>query len=99
MIVFNDMEPSEKIKVYDTAHNVSSDEEKNRIMIDYRVGDVYLPKLQHSEALQGMAKDFVSAILHGTTPISNWKSGLNTIKILEASQKSIKNKGIEVLID
>jgi len=99
MIVFNDMEPSEKIKVYDTAHTVSSDEEKQRILVDYRVGDVWIPKLNNVEALSGMARDFVSAILHGTTPISNWKSGLNTIKILEASQKSIKNKGIEVLID
>ncbi len=99
MIVFNDMEPSEKIKVYDTAHTVSTDEEKQRILVDYRVGDVYIPKLANLEALSGMAKDFISAIVNKTTPISNWKSGLNTIKILEASQKSIKNKGIEVLID
>lgn len=99
MIVFNDMEPSEKIKVYDTAHNVSTDEEKTRVMVDYRVGDVYIPNLKHVEALNGMARDFVSAILHNTTPVASWKSGLNTIKILEAAQKSIKNKGIEVLID
>lgn len=99
MIVFNDMEPSEKIKVYDTAHNVSTDEEKTRILVDYRVGDVWIPKLNHVEALSGMAADFISAVLKGTTPVAGWKSGLNTIKILEAAQKSIKNKGIEVLID
>lgn len=99
MIVFNDMEPTEKIKIYDTAHNVSSDEEKQRILVDYRVGDVFIPKLANMEALSGMAKDFVEAINTGKTPLSSSKSGLNTIKILEASQTSIKNKGKEVVIN
>lgn len=98
MIVFNDMEPTEKIKVYDTAHSVSSDEDKRRILVDYRVGDVYIPKLNNVEALSGMAKDFVSAITDGTTPVASWQSGLNTVKILEAAQKSIKSGGMEVKI-
>ncbi|MFZ4786106.1 MAG: Gfo/Idh/MocA family protein, partial [Flavobacteriales bacterium] len=98
MIVFNDMEPTEKIRVYDTAHAVSSDEEKRRILVDYRVGDVFIPKLASTEALSGMAKDFISAVTKGTQPIASWKSGLNTIRILEASQKSIKNGGAEVKI-
>lgn len=98
MIVFNDMEPTEKIRLYDTNHSVSSDEEKRRVLVDYRVGDVFIPKLGNAEALGGMAKDFVSAIVNGTTPIASWKSGLNTIKILEASQKSIKSGGAEVKI-
>ncbi|MBX7050962.1 MAG: Gfo/Idh/MocA family oxidoreductase, partial [Flavobacteriales bacterium] len=59
MVVFNDMEPTEKIKIYDTAHTVSSDEEKQRVLVDYRVGDVYIPKLEIKEALGGMAKDFI----------------------------------------
>jgi predicted dehydrogenase len=98
MIVFNDMEPTEKIRLYDTNHSVSSDEEKRRVLVDYRVGDVFIPKLGSGEALGGMARDFVSAIENGTTPIASWKSGLNTIKILEASQKSIKAGGVEVKI-
>lgn len=98
MVVFNDMEPTEKIKIYDTAHTVSSDEEKQRVLVDYRVGDVYIPKLEIKEALGGMAKDFIEAIEKGTTPIASWKSGLNTIRILEASQVSIKEKGREVVL-
>jgi predicted dehydrogenase len=98
MIVFNDMEPTEKIRVYDTAHSVSSDEEKQRILVDYRVGDVFIPKLDNKEALAGMATDFIQAILKGTTPIASWKSGLNTIRILEASQQSIKQGGKEISI-
>lgn len=98
MIVFNDLEMTEKIKIYDTAHSVNSDEEKQRVLVDYRVGDVFIPKLDSKEALSGMAKDFVDAIDKGTTPLASSQSGLNTIKILEAAQISIKEKGREVLI-
>jgi predicted dehydrogenase len=98
MVVFNDMEPTEKIKIYDTAHEVSTDEEKQRVLVDYRVGDVYIPKLEMKEALGGMAKDFIHSIETGATPLASWKSGLNTIRILEAAQVSIKEKGREVVL-
>jgi predicted dehydrogenase len=99
MIVFNDTEPTEKIRIYDTAHNVSTDEEKQRIMVDYRVGDVFIPKLAHMEALAGMANDFIQGIIKGTRPLSNRESGLNTIRILEAAQHSIKSGGREIKIE
>ena len=98
MIVFNDLEPTEKIKIYDTGYNHKTDEEKNRILVDYRAGDIYIPKVEAKEALAGMAADFVSAIINNTTPISNYQSGLDVIKILEASQQSIKNNGKEIII-
>ena len=96
MIVFNDMEPSEKLKIYDTGHDITSDEEKQKILVDYRVGDVFIPKIQINEALAGMAADFISAITKGTTPISDFQSGLQTIEILAAAQTSIKEHGREV---
>jgi predicted dehydrogenase len=98
MVVFNDLEPTEKIKIYDTGYNHKTDEEKNKILVDYRAGDIFIPKVENKEALAGMAADFVSAIVNNTTPISNFQSGLDVIKILEASQKSIKNQGKEVII-
>lgn len=98
MIVYNDMEPAEKIKVYDTGYDVTSDEDKAQMMIAYRTGDIYVPKLSSSESLYGMAMDFVSAITTGKDPVSDWRSGLWSIKILEASQKSIKNKGTEIVL-
>ena len=75
-----------------------TDEEKNRILVDYRAGDIFIPKVENKEALSGMAADFVSAIINNTTPISNYQSGLDVISILEASQKSIKNQGREIII-
>jgi predicted dehydrogenase len=91
MVVFNDLEPTEKIKIYDTGYSHKTDEEKNKILVDYRAGDIYIPKVEAKEALAGMAADFISAINNNTTPISDFQSGLDVIKILEASQKSIKS--------
>lgn len=98
MIVFNDIEPTEKIKVYDTGYEHKTDEDKKNILVDYRTGDIYTPKLESKEALALMAADFVSSILNKTRPVSDFTSGLEVIKILEASQESIKNKGKEVLV-
>ncbi len=98
MVVFDDVEPSEKVKVYDTGYSVKNDEDKRKLLIDYRVGDIYVPKLEQREALAGMAADFISAIEHGTTPVSDWKVGLEVVKVLEAAQESIKNNGKEVAI-
>jgi predicted dehydrogenase len=98
MLMFNDIEPTEKIKIYDTTYDYKSDEDKKRLMVDYRTGDIYLPKVELKEALTGMASDFVNSVLNKTTPLSSAQSGLNVIKILEASQASIKNKGKEILL-
>jgi predicted dehydrogenase len=99
MIAWDDMEPTEKIKVYDTSYFHSSDDEKREILVDYRVGDIFVPKVQNTEALSELAKDFLSAISDGTNPISNYISGINVIKVLEASQISIKNGGKEVKVN
>ncbi len=99
MVVFNDMEPTEKIKVYDTAHSVSTLEEKQKVMIDYRVGDVYVPKLELAEPLKKMAQDFISSIENNSEPRASAIGGLNTIRILEAAQSSIKQNGKEVKIE
>jgi predicted dehydrogenase len=99
MVVFNDMEPTEKIKVYDTAHSVSTLEEKQKVMIDYRVGDVYVPKLALAEPLKKLAEDFIRSIENNTEPRASATGGLNTIRILEAAQQSIKQNGKEIKIE
>jgi predicted dehydrogenase len=98
MIVFNDLEPTEKIKIYDTGYKYMTDEEQYSIRVDYRSGDVHIPKINMKEALSGMASDFINAINNKTTPVSDFNSGLEVIRILEASQVSIKDKGREVII-
>lgn len=98
MIVYNDLEPSEKLRVYDTGYNHTTVLDKNTIMVDYRTGDVYIPKIQLSEALAGVANDFIQSIIQKKKPLANAQLGMQVVKILEASQESIKNKGKEVKI-
>lgn len=93
MIVYNDLEPSEKIRIYDTSYNHQNDEEKNRVMVDYRTGDVQIPKVSTKEALASVAKDFIQSILQKKQPIANGQLGMDVVRILEASQVSIKNMG------
>ena len=99
MIIYNDLEPTEKIKIYDTAYEVKTDEDKNQILVDYRVGDIFVPKVNNKEALASVANDFINSILEHKTPRSSSHIGLDIVKMLEASEQSIKNNGIEVKIN
>ena len=98
MVAYNDMEPTEKIKVYDTGFKVRSDEEKQLFNADYRVGDIHVPKIPTTEALLFMAKDFINCIIRGTKPNSDVESGVKVVEILEKAEYSIKNKGIEITL-
>lgn len=97
MIVYNDMESTEKVKLYDSGYCLKNDEDKRKILVDYRTGDIFVPKIEMKEALFEMAKDFVRCVKLGSEPISNSTIGLNVVKILELSQKSIKHKGKEMI--
>jgi predicted dehydrogenase len=99
MIVFNDLEPTEKIKIYDSGYNVKTDEEKQQLLVDYRTGDIFIPKTPNTEALALMAEDFAQAILNKQIPLANSNSGLAVIQILEAASRSIKNHGKEIIIN
>jgi predicted dehydrogenase len=92
MILYNDNEPTEKIKIYDTGYIAKTDEERTKILVDYRVGDISVPKIENSEALTLMALDFINSIESGSSPISNAMLGVEVVKILEAAQKSIENQ-------
>lgn len=96
MIVFNDLEPSEKIRLYDTSFKFTNFDEKNKILVDYRVGDIQIPKIENTEALKNVAHDFINSIEKNRSPISNGEIGLSVVKILQAAQKSIKSNGKEI---
>ncbi len=93
MVIYDDVEPTEKIKVYDSGFTISTPEEMHKWLVDYRFGDIHIPKLEQTEALLGVANDFVSAISNGTTPVSDYNSGLNVVTMLEAAHNSIKAQG------
>jgi predicted dehydrogenase len=96
MILYNDLEPTEKLKLYDSGYNHSKNDQK--MLVDYRTGDIYVPKLNTNEALLEMANDYIACILEQKEPKSSSKIGLDVVKILEASNRSIRQHGSEVLL-
>jgi predicted dehydrogenase len=96
MVVYDDLNANEPVKVYDSGVVARNDEERNRLMFEYRAGDVYSPKIAPREALANLVADFVSAIAGGTKPLSDGQFGADTVRILEAAQRSIEHGGAEI---
>lgn len=99
MILYNDLEPTEKVKIYDSGYKHSRLQDKNQILVDYRTGDIHVPKLDTNEALLEMANDFIFCIINHKEPKSSSHLGLEVVRILEASNRSIKHNGCEVLLN
>jgi predicted dehydrogenase len=99
MIVYDDMDPSEKVKVYNKGIDVQSEEMIHNVLVQYRMGDMYAPNLDQTEALTLLCSDFIESIIKGKKPWSDGVAGLNVVKILEAGQRSLKNGGALVRIE
>jgi predicted dehydrogenase len=94
MLVWNDLEPDEKIKVYDKGVEVKTKEGKYSMLVDYRSGDIWVPKVEQTEALKLIAESFVDYVTNGLGRVVNdGRAGLEVVKILQAAQKSLKNMG------
>jgi len=97
MILYDDNQPSEKIKIYDKGVEMySTKEDLYHMKVQYRVGDMYSPKVEDLEALTVETKHFVECIDKGTQPITGGIAGLEVVKILEASKKSLEGNGIPI---
>jgi predicted dehydrogenase len=96
MLLYDDMEASEKIKIYDSGVEVNGPEHPHKTLVSYRLGDMSAPRLDTTEALKLVTEEFVKSIKTGRNPITDGVSGLNVVKILEASEMSIKHRGREV---
>lgn len=97
MIVWDDNSPSEKIKIYDKGIEVvqTADQIYNTL-IQYRTGDIYCPKVPQLEALAVEAEHFIDCIENGAAVKSGGDLGYRVVQILEASERSIKNRGKEI---
>jgi len=98
MLVYDDMEPSEKVRIYDRGIQVRSQEGIYKALVDYRMGDVWSPKLDVREALSVECEHFANCIRAHNRPNSDGESGLQVVKILEAASASIANGGHPVAI-
>lgn len=93
ILVWNDLETDEKIKIYDKGVKVESAEGVYDLLVEYRSGDMWAPRVDHMEALEVELGYFVDCITKDKTPINDGRSGLRIIKMLEASDKSLKGNG------
>jgi predicted dehydrogenase len=94
MIVYNDLEPVEKVKIYDRGITVTNDPERIRqLRIGYRTGDMWAPKVDTTEALRTETQHFIHCIEHGCRPHSDGEAGLRVVRILEAASRSIADRG------
>ena len=97
MIVYDDTEPSEKVKIYDKGVDLNvGREEMYRLKVQYRVGDMYAPKLEGHEALALETAHFAHCILHEKEPLTGGEAGLGVVKVLVAGQESLKRQGSPV---
>src|SRR5918911_1708091 len=100
MVVYDDIEPTEKVRVYNKgvlitrAEEVAADKEAAyRTLVSYRTGDVWVPKLDSTEALHYVCDEFLSAITEKRRPLTDGQSGLRVVRLLEAAQASISQEG------
>jgi predicted dehydrogenase len=98
MIVYDDLEPSEKIKVYDKGITLNGNPQKNgeevhQMLVGYRTGDMWAPQLDTAEALGVELRQFVDCIERNGTPIADGHAGLRVVRILEAATQSLALRG------
>ena len=93
MLLWNDLESDEKIKIYDKGVDVKTQENIYDLLVSYRSGDVWVPKINQTEALKIEADYFVDCITNNKTPFNDGLAGLRVVKILEATNKSLKRRG------
>jgi predicted dehydrogenase len=94
MIVYDDMEPSEKVKIYDKGVTVNgSTDSLYKALVGYRSGDMFAPQLDVSEALKVEIQHFADCIRTGEEPITGGQAGLRVVRILESASISMKQRG------
>jgi predicted dehydrogenase len=93
MVVWDDLEASEKIKVYDRGVQVSDVEELYSTLVNYRLGDMWAPRLSTAEPLLAEAAHFIDCITSGATPITDGALGLQVVGMLEAASSSMAMRG------
>ena len=98
MLVWDDLSPDEKIKIYDRgvefkSTNGTAKDGINDLLVSYRSGDVYVPKIDNTEALRAEVEYFVRCLEKNEEPFNNGQTGLQVVRLLEAADRSIKNNG------
>jgi hypothetical protein len=98
MVVWNDLEADEKVKVYDKGVDIVNGAGVYELLVSYRSGDMWAPKVEQTEALKREASYFVSCISKNEIPFNDGLAGLRVVKLLEAAGRSLKERGRPVTL-
>jgi predicted dehydrogenase len=93
MLVWNDLEPDEKIKVYDKGAQISNGDSRYELLVSYRSGDMWAPRVEQAEALKVELNYFLECVSKGDTPLNDGMAGARVVRILEAADQSLKARG------
>jgi predicted dehydrogenase len=93
MLVWNDLEADEKVKVYDKGVSITNGEGVYNLLVSYRSGDMWAPKIEQIEALNLEARYFIDCINKQETPFNDGRAGLRVVRLLEAAEQSLKERG------
>jgi predicted dehydrogenase len=93
MVVWNDLEADEKVKVYDKGVSITNKQGVYDLLVSYRSGDMWAPKIEQTEALKVEAQHFVDCILHNQKPVNDGVAGRRVVQLLEAADRSLKKRG------
>jgi len=98
MLVWNDLEADEKIKIYDKGVRITSQEGLYNLLVNYRSGDMWAPHVEQVEALKQELAYFVDCIADDRAPSNDAYAGLRVVKMLEAANQSVRNRGALVYL-
>jgi predicted dehydrogenase len=96
MLVWNDLEADEKLRIYDKGAVVTKGQNVYELLVSYRSGDMWAPKVEQTEALALEAKYFIDCVCKNETPFNDGHAGLRIVRLLEAADKSLKGRGAPV---
>jgi predicted dehydrogenase len=98
MVVWNDLEADEKVKVYDKGVEIANGEGVYDLLVSYRSGDMWAPKVDQTEALKVEARYFVECVTQNQAPFNDGITGLRVVRLLEAAAQSLKERGRPVRV-
>jgi len=98
MLVWNDLDADEKIKVYDKGVTITSGQSVYDLLVSYRSGDMWAPRVEQAEALTTEAKYFLDCVANNQRPFNDGQAGLRVVRLLEAADMSLKERGKPVYL-
>ena len=100
MVVYDDIDPAEKVRVYDKGVDVEATdgETRRQILVSYRTGDMYAPKFDRREALSLVAREFAESIAQHRAPLTDAAAGSRVVALLDAAQRSLGANGQRIAL-